>query len=371
MINTIRLVKEFCNLVSIDALPYKEREMAEVLKGYLTELGFEVTEDKAGEYYEGNCGNVYGYLPGTLEGPPLLFSAHMDTVEPGNNKRAIVHLDGTITSDGTTVLGADDLSGVVAILEAIRTIKEQGLEHRSIEVLFTIAEEVYIRGSEVFDYSKIKAKEAYVLDLDGTIGTAAIAAPTLVSFTAKITGRAAHAGFAPEEGIHAIMVAARAINKIKQGRIDENTTVNIGTISGGKAKNVVPDLCVLQGEIRSLSHEKAVALGEEIKSVFDEVVREHEAGLEYTTSFGCIAYEVSPKHSVVKRFEKVCQDFSCETKLIQTFGGSDNNNFLKNGITGIVLACAMHQVHSVKEYTTIKELEKCCSIVCGLMQSKE
>ena len=190
MINKKRLTDKFCRLVSIDSVPFQERTMADVLKKELSDLGFEVTEDNTGELYHGSCGNVYGYLQGDLEGDPILFSAHMDTVEPGKGKKAMLREDGTITSDETTVLGADDLSGVVSILEAVRSILEKGIPHRSIEVLFTYAEEVYIRGSEVFDFSMVKAKEAYVLDLDDAVGTAAFKAPTLVSFTARFLGKA-------------------------------------------------------------------------------------------------------------------------------------------------------------------------------------
>lgn len=371
MINRERITKEFCKLVEIDAIPFHEREMSDVLKQKLSDLGFEVTEDKTCEFYHGTCGNIYGFLQGDLEGEPLLFSAHMDTVEPGKNKKAILRENGTITSDGTTVLGADDISGVVSILEAIRTIKEKGLPHRSIEVLFTYAEEVYLKGSEVFDFGVIKAKEAYVLDLDGYVGTAAIKAPTLVSFTAKFIGKAAHAGFAPEQGIHAIAVAAEAITRINQGRIDEETTVNVGTMEGGKARNIVPELCILQGEVRSLRHEKAVAEADKIKEIFHETADKYHAKLDFTTSFGCIAYKIPLNHSVITRFERVCKELDCTTNLISTFGGSDNNNFLRNGITGIVISCAMNKVHSVNEYTEVDELEKCSNIVCKLMTSIE
>jgi len=295
----------------------------------------------------------------------------MDTVEPGNNKIAVVHEDGLITSDGTTVLGADDLSGVVSILEAIRTIKEKRISHRSIEVLFTIAEEVYIQGSEVFDFSMIKAKEAYVLDLDGPVGTAALKAPTLVSFTAKIIGKASHAGFAPEQGIHAISIAAEAITQIKQGRIDAETTVNIGLIEGGKARNVVPEECILKGEVRSLNHDKALSETDKIKKIFNTVAVKHHANLDFSTSFGCIAYEVDSHHAVVNRFEKVCRDLNYQTNLIETFGGSDNNNFLRHGITGIVLSCGMNKVHSCSEYTHIDELVKGSNIVLQLMTCEQ
>jgi tripeptide aminopeptidase len=371
MINTERMIKEFCELVSVDAIPFQERNMADRLRHKLTGLGFEVMEDRAGEHYNGNSGNLYGYLPGELEGEPLLFSAHMDTVEPGINKKAIVHEDGTITSDGTTVLGADDLSGVVAILEAIRSIKEKGLPHRSIEVLFTIAEEVYLKGSYVFDYNKIKAKEAYVLDLDGPVGTAAVKAPTVIAFTVEVTGRASHAGFAPEQGIHAIAIAAEAVTKIKQGRIDEETTINIGLIEGGKARNIVPEKCILHGEVRSLKHEKALVEVDKIKQIFNKITEHYHGNLDFTTSFGCIAYEVEQKHSVVRRFEIVCNDLNYPTKLIETFGGSDNNNFLQNHITGIVIACGMNKVHSCSEYTQVDELRKCSNIVFKLMTDKE
>lgn len=367
MVNRTRIIEEFCSLVEIDALSYQERAIADVLKKSLLELGFEVKEDDAGAHYSGNCGNIYGYLEGTLIGEPLLFSAHMDTVGPGTNKKAVVQADGTITSDGSTVLGADDLSGIVSILEAVRTIKEKDLPHRSIEILFPIAEEVYIRGSEVFDFTMIKAKEAYVLDLSGPVGTAALSAPTLVSFTVTVNGKASHAGFAPELGINAIAIAAKAITQMKQGRIDVETTVNIGLIEGGQARNTVSDNCILKGEVRSLVHEKALSEMQAIKNIFEKITLENNTTYDITTEFGCLAYKVEQTHPVVKRFEKACTQLGCQTLYIDTFGGSDNNNFMRHGITGIVMACAMNQVHSCSEYTQIDELVKCSNIVLKLM----
>jgi len=371
MVNKSRILKEFCTLVGIDALSYQEREIADILKLYLSELGFEVKEDNAGTFYDGNCGNIYGYLAGDLKEDPLLFSAHMDTVGPGHNKKAVVHEDGLITSDGNTVLGADDISGIVAILEAVRTIKENGLSHRSIEVLFPIAEEVYIRGSEVFDYNNIKSKEAYVLDLSGPVGIAALSAPTLISFTAQIQGKASHAGFSPELGINAIAVAAKAISQIRQGRIDDETTVNIGLIEGGKARNIVSDLCIIKGEIRSLTHDKALSEAKIMEGIFSEITSASHATLEFSTEFGCLSYKVEEKHPVVKRFQKVCEKLGINTQFTSTFGGSDNNNFMRHGITGIVIACGMNEVHSSTEYTHIDELVKCANIVVQLMIGKE
>ncbi len=371
MVNKERIIEEFSGLAAIDALSWQEREIADRLKATLTKLGFEVSEDEAGKYYGSNCGNLYGFLPGELKGEPLLFSAHMDTVGPGKNKKVIVQEDGTITSDGSTVLGADDLSGIVSILEAVRTIREKKIPHRSIEVLFTIAEEVYIRGSEVFDFGTVRAKEAYVLDLSGSVGTAALSAPTLISFTAAIRGRASHAGFAPELGINAIAVAAQVITGLKQGRLDEGTTVNIGLIEGGTARNIVSDTCILKGEVRSLSHEKALYEVNQIRKLTDEITAKYQAGAEFTTEFGCLAYKIEEDHPVVRRFLKACGELGYETALTETFGGSDNNNFVRNGIAGIVIACGMNQVHSCSEYTHINELIKCSNIVIKLMTGKD
>lgn len=371
MINKSRLIEEFCALVEIDSMSYQERSMADILKKSLTDLGFEVKEDDAGSYYGGNCGNIYGYLPGELEGEPLLFSAHMDTVGPGIHKKAVVHKNGKITSDGTTILGADDISGIVSILEALRTIKESGIPHRSIEVLFMIAEEVYIRGSDVFDYAVIKAKEAYVLDLSGAVGSAALSAPTLISFTAEVHGKASHAGFSPELGINAIAIAAEAVSKIKQGRIDKDTTVNIGLIEGGTARNIVSDCCILRGEVRSMSHDKVLSEVRNIENTFSQITSIYNAKLEFSTEIGCISYEVEKEHPVVRSFLGACNTLGYDTQLTSTFGGSDNNNFMRHGITGIVIACGMNQVHSCEEYSHIHELVKCANIVLKLMTAEE
>lgn len=369
-INEKRLEDEFIKLVSIDSLSFQERNMADYLKIKLTELGFYVTEDDAGSRYSGNAGNLHASLEGELEGPPLLFSAHMDTVVPGKNKKAVKSSDGRITSDGKTILGADDCSGIAAIIEALHTIQEKGLPHRNIEILFPIAEEVYLRGTEVFDFKKVKAKEAYVLDLSGPVGDAAIKAPTLFGFTIRIMGKASHAGFAPEKGINAIAIAAKIITKIEQGRIDEETTVNIGKVEGGLATNIVSEICEMQGEVRSFTHEKAEHIVQTIKLRADEIGKEEGAAVQFETNIGCIAYTVSETSPVVSRFETVCKELSIATHLTNTFGGSDNNNFVRHGIEGIVLACGMTNPHSCEEYTTIEELSKISNIVVKLMTSE-
>ncbi len=369
-INSKRMVEQFVNLVSMDSLSYQEKTVADYLKKELLTLGFQVTEDNAGAYYGGNANNLYGFLKGTIEGEPLLFSAHMDTVAPGLNKKAILHEDGRITSDGSTILGADDFSGVVAILEAIRTIREEKLPHRDIEIIFFIAEEVYLKGSEIYDYSVVKAKEAYVLDLSGKIGDAALQAPTLISFAAQFTGKASHAGFAPEKGVHAIAMAGHSIAKLQLGHVDDDTTVNVGLIEGGLATNIVPESCILRGEVRSFDHDKAINIMKQIEGIYQETATQFGGSVEVTTTFGSIAYSVPATHPVVTRFNLAAESLGFKTRLTKTFGGSDNNNFMLHNITGIVLACGMHQVHSCEEYTTVEDLTGIASIVQQLMTSE-
>lgn len=361
------MIDEFFYLVSMDSITFHEEKVAEYLKKQLLSLGFEVTEDHAQDHYNGTANNLYGYLKGTIPGTPILFSSHMDTVEPGVHKKAVIHEDGTITSDGTTILGADDISGIVAILEALRIIKETQTEHRDIEVLFTIAEEAYLKGSEVFDFSMIKAKDAYVLDLSGAIGEAAITAPSLISFQVDFYGKESHAGFAPESGIHAIKMAADAITKIKVGHVDSESTVNIGTILGGTATNIVPKQCGFQGEIRSFDHRLALENEKKIKEICEQSASAFGGCMEFQSIIHLYAYETAENSTVVRYFREATKKVGIEMKLVPTFGGSDNNNFMRHGINGIVLACGMHNAHSCKEYTTRNDLEKCASIVKELM----
>jgi tripeptide aminopeptidase len=330
-------------------------------------LGMLVVEDDAGEQTGGSCGNIYGYLKGSTDRKPLLFCAHLDTVEPAKGKEAVIDGDGTIHSRGTTVLGADDMSGVAAILEALTVIVEKNLPHRPLEVLFTVAEEAYCKGSAVFDFAKICSDEVYVLDMEGPVGTAAYMAPTILSFTAAVQGRASHAGFAPQKGIHAIAVAADAISMMPMGRIDEDTSVNVGMIKGGLATNIIPDRCVVKGEVRSLIHEKAVRQTELVRKQFERAASAARAAVSFELTTASMAYETPMEHPVVRRFEEACNTLGLPVTLVKTFGGSDNNVLAQNGITGIVLANAMSRVHSREEFTTVEELSRAAELALLLM----
>jgi tripeptide aminopeptidase len=369
MMNRTRLVEEFVKLVSIDSPSLHEREMGDYMAGRLKALGFSVEEDDAGAKLGGSCGNLIAVLPGSLPGEPLMFCAHLDTVEPARGKKAVVREDGTITSAGDTVLGADDAAALAVLLEALQTIREQGLPHRALEIVLTVAEEIYCRGSEHFDTSRVRARECYVLDLVGPIGEAAYQQPTLCTFELTVHGRSAHAGFSPEEGIHAVAAAAEAIASLQMGHIDEETTFNIGVISGGLAGNIVPDRCSVRGEARSYVHEKALRHAQQAREAFERAAARIGATVEYTQRCAGQAYETPKDHPVVKRFEQACRDLGITPKLRQSFGGSDQNWFAHRGISGIVIATGMNCVHSCAEYTTADELLRAAAITVSLMTS--
>ncbi len=366
-VNKNRITEEFLLLTAIDAESFNERNMADTLTVKLTELGFDVSEDDAGQKINGNAGNIFATLKGNCQGEPILFAGHMDTVAPGKGKKAQVLEDEKIVSDGTTVLGGDDLTAVVEILEGIRAVKEAGIPHRDIEVLFTVAEEPYAKGSAVFDYSKIKSRDVYTLDMTGPVGLAVTKAPTIISFRIHIRGKAAHAGFEPEKGIHAIKYMSKAIHRLEQGHIDEETTLNIGRISGGSVSNAVPASCYCEGEIRSYNHEKALKTAEYVRRVFNKAVCGSKATVQYDFTVNIAAYEIDKESEVVKRFLKACNNMGIAASIGKTFGGSDNNNFVNHGRNGIVLSCGMYNAHTVNEYTKVEDLINGAGLVAELI----
>lgn len=366
MVDIDEIKNIFAQLVEIDSPSLDERRMADYIIELFSKIGVELIEDDSRDVTKSSAGNLHGYVKGNGKAP-LLLAAHMDTVMPAYNKKAVFHSDGKVTSDGTTVLGADDLTGVTEIYEVIKYLKDNHISHRDIELLFTTGEELYCVGAKAYDYSNIIAKEALVLDLSGAIGTAAYAAPTILSFEANIIGKAAHAGFAPEDGINAIKTACEAIARLPQGHIDEVTTANIGIIEGGEGVNIVSPKVRVKGEIRSLNHEMAVKVAKTYKEVFGDAAIQNGAKLEWSEQTDIKAYEVSTQEDIVKKYEKACKKADIEPVLIKTFGGSDNNVFCQYGIKGLVVANSMNQVHSTKEYADLYEVQKVVEIIAWMV----
>lgn len=376
MVDAGRITEEFRRLVSFDAPSYEEREIAGYLKKKLKSLGLSVTEDAAAKELRkedqsrrNTASNIYAKLPGTKAGEPVLFSAHLDTVSPAIGKKAIVRPDGTITSAGDTVLGADDVSGLTAILEALTVIREQNLPHPDIEILLTVAEEPYCSGSRFIEYERLTAKRGYVLDLTGPVGTAAIKAPSILSVQAVVKGHAAHAGFEPEKGINALTITAAALAKIRTGRVRKDLTVNFGTIRGGTGKNIVPAEVVTEGEIRSTNGRLAIAEAERIRKIFTETAERYHGTAQVFITEHVRAYSVPKQTKTVRMYRKaVSEALRCTTpECIVTYGGSDANRLNEHGIETIVVACGMQNCHSTQESTTVEELTRAASIVLALM----
>lgn len=357
MINKDRVVNEFLELVQINSETKNEREIADVLTKKLKNLGLEVFEDDAGEKIGGNAGNIIGTLAGKKEGVHILFSAHMDTVKPGNGVKPIIN-EGVIYSQGDTILGADDKSGIVAILEMLRVIQEEKINHIPIQVIFTIAEEGGLFGSKNLNPENIKGDFAYILDSNGSAGHIVIEGPAQNHIEAIVKGKKAHAGIAPEEGVSAIQVAARGLARMKLGRIDEETTANIGIINGGIATNIVPDRVELQGEARSLNREKLMEQSKHMEACLEKACQELGGKVQTTVELVYPEIKLRAEEQVVKIAVEAANNLGLPVSLEKTGGGSDANILNGYNIPTANLGCGMENVHTSDEFITIENLVK-------------
>ena len=354
--NTQRLVDQFMAMAKIASPSRQEGRLAAYLKPELEALGFVVEFDSAGELAGGDTGNLIATLPGDPDIEPLVLSCHMDTVTPCIGVTPIVE-DGVIRSDGTTVLGGDDKAGIAAILEGVRRIRERGVRHGLIQAVFTICEEVGMHGAMGLDYSKIRAKRAFILDADGPIGQILVRGPAKDAIHAVIHGRSAHAGLKPEAGISAIQVAARAIERMKLLRIDDETTANLGQISGGGATNIVTDRVEITAEARSLTNEKLDAQGAHMKACLEDAAHEFGATAEVTIERSYHAFSLDADEPVVRHCAAAMRHLGLTPTLTSTGGGSDCNVFNGHGITAVDLAIGMTDVHSKEESIKISDME--------------
>jgi len=356
MINEDRILQEFIELVRLDSPTMHERKVADILIKKLTEIGLEVIEDNAGNLLNTGTGNIIGKLSGNTAGlPTVLFCAHMDTVEPGRGIEPVVK-DGVVTSAGETVLGGDDKAGIAAILEMLRAVREKNLSCGDIEVVFTVAEECGLKGAKNLDYTALKAEMGFVLDCSGSAGTIITRAPAQYRIVASVIGRAAHAGISPEEGINSIVVASRAIAKMKLGRIDEETTANIGIIEGGKATNIIPDLVNIEGESRSINPAKLEAQTEHMCRALEETAAEYNARVKIEKEFLYPVLSLSEDDPVVRVAVTAARALNVKPVLESTGGGSDANIFNGKGIPTANLGIGMGKVHSTEEYITVQDL---------------
>ena len=372
-VNEKSVIDRFIELALIDGESFNERLVADYLITEFQKLGVQLCEDDTAAKIGGKCGNLYGFSEGRgkyADSEPVLFCAHMDTVAPGNNKKIIINDDGTIISDHTTVLGADDRVGIAGIIEAYTGVLKEGLDHPPIEFLFTVSEEVYGLGSAALDYSRIRSRIAFAPDCSGEYGVYSSCEPTLISFEVHIKGKASHAGYEPEKGINAIAVAASAISRIKQGWVDDHTTLNIGTIEGGSVTNAVPENCLIKGEIRSGVHEDAYRIMDLVESIFSEEAKRAGAEICIDKKERISVYRKDPgaaAGSALDRYKRALEKQGRIAAAKKSFGGSDINSLIKNGIDGLNIYGPMHNIHTTEEYTTVQEIVDFTELIKILM----
>lgn len=357
MINENRLLNEFIELVSVPCPSKDEKAEAELIMAKLRELGLEPVMDKANEKTGGTCGNVWAYVKGTVpDAPTLLFEAHMDSVAPTTGTK-VVRKDGVLYSDGTTTLGGDDKVGVAGMLEAVRALKEDGVAHGDIQLLFTISEEIGCLGVVNLDKSWIKADYGYCMDIGGSMGEITYAAPKLYDIYVTVKGKSAHAGIAPEQGVNAIMLAAEALSKLPAyGRIDEETTFNIGVFNAGMGTNIVCPEAKFVIDMRSLNVSKLEKLKDDTLALIKETVEAGKGQVEFEVVEGCPAVELSKDHPCIELAKRSAERLGFKVELKTTGGCSDGNYLCGYGLPCGLLATGMSNVHTTEEYLKESDL---------------
>ena len=362
-----RILSYFLDLVKIPSLSKNEKGVANYISSLLDKLNISYYIDNADKNVGSNTGNIIAYIEGKPNAPTLMFSAHMDTVGPAEGGVKPKVEGSIVKTDGTTILGADDKAGITAILELLTLIKEQNLTPKvNIVAAFTISEEIGLLGAKNIDLKGRKIDFAYVLDSSKDPKYIIHRAPSHYELYFTVHGRSAHAGASPEKGINAIYVASKIISSFNMGRIDEETTFNIGKISGGRAFNIVPDKVEFVGETRSHSEEKIQHILEEVEEKTKVISKENGAKTDFKKVESFKAYNIAKDAPIIKNIISVYEKLGIEYVLTFTNGGSDANVFNKMGIPTIVISEGTHNPHTLDEWIDVGDIVKVSSILIAL-----
>lgn len=370
MISKVRMTDHLMNLIRIDSPSKHEKEVADFLVHDMKQLGAECLFDDVGNKIGGNTGNLIVRIKGNSDAPTFFLSSHMDTVAPGIGIKPHIE-NGIMKSDGTTILGSDDKSGISIIVEVIRTLKEQNIPHGDIEVAFTICEEIGLLGAKYIDTSLFIADYGIVLD-SSTPDRLVLKCPSSDIAVFKVHGKEAHAGICPENGINAVLVASEAISKMRIGRIDQQTTSNIGVIEGGVATNIVPNYVMVKGEVRSHDNSKIDKEISHMTECFMETVDKYSIVLDGETIKPKIeidverVYEkmdVSSDAKVTRLVDTAVKNLGHEIVHHTSGGGCDANYFNNKGIECVNLGTGMYDLHTVNEHVILKEMYRSAEIV--------
>lgn len=367
LVNRERLVNTFLELVKIDSETGEEKMISEVLKRKFAALGLTVEEDDAKAATGHAANNLICTLPGNAPGTPIYFGLHMDTVFPGRNVTPSVS-DGWIASDGRTILGADDKAGLSAVLEALKVIREKKLFHPDVQAVVTVGEEAGLLGAKALDTSLVKAEYGFVLDSDGPVGDIITEAPYLTKLAVSLFGRTSHAGIAPEKGISAITMAAKAIARMPLGRIDSETTANIGRFKGGRASHVVCDYVRVLAEARSLTRAKMETQVKKMTGSFVKTAEEMNGKAVVQANLIYPGYRFGENDAIVQIAAKAAAAIGRTPHLLSSGGGSDANVICEKGIPTVNLGVGYEKIHTTEERIPVTELEKTGELVLSLIR---
>lgn len=368
MINRERLIRVFLDLVSVNSPVFDEIDgMAKVEELFLP-MSDEVIADRSGEKFGSRSGNRLFRIKGTANfKPPLLLNAHIDTVATCIDVKPIMD-DNRIRSDESTPLGADDKAGIALIYEVVRTLKDQKASMPDVEVLITISEEEGLLGARYFDSSLLRSKMGYVFDCDGPTGKIVVRTPSYNTLKFWLKGVAVHAGICPERGRSAIQAASEAISKVNLGRLDHETTANIGIIKGGVARNIVPEDCYVEGEVRSMDEHKLASVTKEIENVFEQECEKSEVSLKKDIFREFNSFKMTPADVPVALAVMACDELGIRTELAETGGGSDANIFHDSGIKAVNLGFGVENAHANSEYFDIDEAIMACNMMLNIIK---
>jgi tripeptide aminopeptidase len=361
----------FLELAAISTPPGAERPVADRVSSYLREHGLDVEEDRVAGTISGDTGNLLCRLEptdGAAGGAPIFLCAHLDTVPPTGAIEPVVE-DGVVRNAAGTILGADDKSAVAVMLEATRRVVEEGRPHAGLELLFTPKEEVGLVGAYAFDHTRLHAAIGYVYDQAAPIGEIVLGAPSAVGIEAAFHGRAAHAGMYPEEGRSAIAAAARAIADMRLGRVDEETSANVGVIEGGTARNIVPERCSLLAEARSHDEAKLAELVREMTETMSFTATLEECEVETTISRSYRAYRFRRSDPVVRLAATALERAGYTPTFGLSGGGADANVFNERGLACVNLANGMTDIHTPDEHIAVADLEAMVDVTLALLDA--
>ncbi len=361
-INERRLLQHFFQYVKISSPSHQEGNIRTVLRSQLVKLKAKTKVDAAG--------NLIAYIPAQgspASKVPLLLSAHMDTVKPCKRIRPVVRGE-VIMTDGKSVLGADDKAGIAAIMETIQRLQETKVNHPALEIVFSTGEETFSDGASELDYSLLHAPHALVVD-GGDIGDIDYKSAYMADVHATIKGKAAHSGIEPEKGVSAIQIAALAISKMKLGRIDAETTANIGLIRGGSIRNAIPAKVKLHGEARSFSKRKIEDQLERMYKALQDACEEYGGLLDLNSKVVLDGYTVKKSHPFLKHVAATMANVGLKPKLLTTIGATDANAFMKHGIISAVIGTGVQMPHTVEEHIRTSDLTKLTELIYAIVQS--